>query len=367
MLRWRPQNIIGDTAGIFIEHCHGEFAAFNSGHYVFYLIGCTGHQQVVSSLHLCYGSVATKPVGHYHAFEAPLFAQYTGEQFVAVRRRYSIDAVVAAHHCPGLCLLHGYFKTPQVYFPQGPFTHNGIDLVAVGFLIVGCIMFDAGTYAIAFNTIHHGRRHKSANDRVFAVVLKVAATQWVAVYVEGWRQQHIHAIAFEFVAHGLTNIGCQCGVPTAGNQRSNGKSSAVVGFIFITLTYRGNAYTGRSIGHHGGAQTEAGNGKSSTGSTGHFVHGLAYSRAVAHVGHAGNVHAHAYYQAGFFFEAHLGYQCGRFGRNSGLCLCHLCRQQQAAGHCNQSHVLCCLAAQISGQSRWVELMYVNKCFTTKRR
>ena len=100
---------------------------------------------------------------------------------------------------------------------------------AVGFLIVGRKVLDAGTYIVLLHTGDIGSSSLTSHHGIFRVVLEVTTAQWVTHDVQGRGQQHVGTILFDLLADGLSHLLDELGVPGRGQQGSDGEVGAVVG------------------------------------------------------------------------------------------------------------------------------------------
>ena len=67
---------------------------------------------------------------------------------MALLRVLAVELVVRRHDGPRGALPHRDLEVLEIDFAQGPFTHDGIVFVTVGFLVVGREVLDGRSHAI---------------------------------------------------------------------------------------------------------------------------------------------------------------------------------------------------------------------------
>ena len=102
-----------DALHILVDVSFGDLSFLHGSLYLLYLGFSSGHEQIVSGLELGCIVASGEPVGHHHAFEAPLIAQHAGEQPGTLGAVSSVNLVVCTHHCPGLRLLDGNLEATE--------------------------------------------------------------------------------------------------------------------------------------------------------------------------------------------------------------------------------------------------------------
>ena len=157
--------------------------------------------QVVARFCGFHRSVFDPPVGHHDAVEAPLVAEDCGQQVVFLLGVFAVKLVVRRHHRPRFPFLDGNLEIFKIEFPQCTVAYARIVFQAVNLLVVGREMFDRSANTVLLYTAHVSRSHLAREQRVFGIVLEVAATKRVAVEVHSRGEEHIHAIFQHFVAH----------------------------------------------------------------------------------------------------------------------------------------------------------------------
>ena len=122
---------------------------------------------------------------------------------------------------------------------------------AVGLLVVGSKVLDAGSHIVLPHTRDIGRGSLASHHRVFGIVFKVASTEGVTHDVECRSQQHVGPIFLHLLSDGLANLLDELGVPGGGQQCADGEVGAVVGGR-VTLAFGINTQTSRTVGQHDG-------------------------------------------------------------------------------------------------------------------
>ena len=129
-----------------------ELTALHTCHDRVELLGLTRLEHVITCPHLLGSILTTVPVGHDRSLKAPLIAEDGSDEILALGSIDTIDVVIRSHHRPGLTLLDSYLKAFQVDLAQGTLRDTCIVAHTVGFLTVGCEVFDACSYIILLYT-----------------------------------------------------------------------------------------------------------------------------------------------------------------------------------------------------------------------
>ena len=88
-----------------------------------------------------------------------------------------------------------------------------IGIHAVGLLVVGSKVLDAGTNIVLLNAGNVGSSRLTSNNRIFRVVLEVTSAQWVTHNVECRSQQYVGTIFFNLFTDSLSHLFNELGVP----------------------------------------------------------------------------------------------------------------------------------------------------------
>ena len=137
-----------DALHVAVEHIHRQGAALHRLKELVDLIRSSRHEQVVAGLHLLHRIVCSEPVGHDHAFVAPVVAQHLSEKPVIFRGIGAVNLVVGTHYRPGLALLHGNLETAQIELAKGPLGDDFVYAVTIEFLVVCGVMLHGGSYSL---------------------------------------------------------------------------------------------------------------------------------------------------------------------------------------------------------------------------
>ncbi len=105
------------------------------------------HFQVEARGECRHAVVDRSPVRNDEAVEAPLFAEYLGEQPMVLARVHTVDLVVRAHDRRRGRSLDGVFEAGQIDLAQRPFVDVGTDSHPVVFLVVGSEVLERGSDA----------------------------------------------------------------------------------------------------------------------------------------------------------------------------------------------------------------------------
>ena len=287
------------AAGTAVEGSHREGAGLDGGLDLLALLGGAGGKQVVASPYLAAGVAPSGgcPVAHHEAAEAEVAAEDGGEQVAALHTLLAVDHIVRTHHRPGIALTHGYLEGLQVELAQGSLGDAHIDVLAVGLLVVHGKMLEGCADMLALDAAHKGCRHLTGEQRVFGVVLEVAASERIAVQVHARAEDEVEPVFMGLVADGLSHLIDEGLVPRRGKGGADGEAGVVVAAA-LALAHGIDAESGRAIGERGGRDAEAGDGRGGSGSTGHELLGV----AIAGEGLVAGAHD----DVDFLVEGHVG-------------------------------------------------------------
>ena len=146
------------------------------------------------------------------------------------------DRVVRAHHRARARPLEGNLEAEQIAFAHGPLAHLHIDERASAFLIVHGVVFEVADDVLLLERLHLGARHRAGQDRIFAVILEVAAVARLAHQVGRSAQRDLEAQLAAFLAHQGTELIGQCRVPGCGQgeRTRQGRGVAAVSCLLYT-------------------------------------------------------------------------------------------------------------------------------------
>ena len=296
---WRAHDHFEYALHVAVEHRLVESTVLDALYDLLVLLVRTRLQHVVAGDHLCSGILAAEPVGHDHAAEAPLVAQQRCEQLGVLRGIYSVEVVVRRHYRPRIRLLDGDLEAFEIELPEGALRYAGIVAHAVGLLIVDREVLDRGAHAVALHAAHVCGGYLARYERIFRVVLEVAAAQRVAVQVQGRCQQHVGAVFEHLLADSLTYALDQLRVPCRRQKRTYGEVGAVVCRL-VVLARGVDAQAGGAVCQHHGRYSQTLYWVGRAGGSRDEVAGLSDYGVVARVsGHAG-----AHDQMRLLFEGH---------------------------------------------------------------
>ncbi len=192
--------------------------------------GTSGHLEVHARRHRR-GTVGRRsPVAHDDPVEAPLLAQNLGEQPACVGRVIAVDAVVGGHDHARDAVAQGELEAAQVHLAQGALVDDRVDHETPVLLIVDGEVLEARTDARALNASHGASSQPAAQQRVFAVVLEVAAAQRVPLDVQARAEHDVDAEGARFAADGFADLVHELLVPAAregrGRRKARGRHAA---------------------------------------------------------------------------------------------------------------------------------------------
>ncbi len=178
--------------------------------------------------------VATMPIGHHHAIKSPSLLQYVGQEITVGAGVDSVNAIVGGHQRPYVALLHSGLERRQINFTQGALAYLDITLPAIDFFVITGEMLDAGGCTRALHSQDITNRHPAGEERVFAEVFSVAATQWRTLDIDRRPEQNLasHLFVVGFITDGRGGLPDQGRVPSRRHYDAAGESrgGAAVGF-----------------------------------------------------------------------------------------------------------------------------------------
>ena len=276
-------DVLQHTAHVAVDIGDVELAVLHTGDDLLHLLGLSWFHQVVAGMYLADGGQTVadaNPVGHHDAFEAPVVAQDLCQQVVVAHRILAVDLVVGRHDGPRLALTDGYLEAAEVDFAGSTLADTLVDAGAVGLLRVHGEVLGADADTLLLYALDIGGGNLSREQRVFGIILEVAAAERVAVQVHARAEDDVAAVFLRLIADGLSHLAYQLGVPRRGQTGADGEGGGVVGLV-RTLTGGIDAHAGRAVGKHGGRDAQTGNGGRCAGSSGHEVGLAAYNGCAA--------------------------------------------------------------------------------------
>ncbi|MND76573.1 hypothetical protein D3C80_682210 [compost metagenome] len=85
--------------------------------------------------------------------------------------------IIRTHNRIYTTINNSCFKSGQINFAQGSFTHLHINGIAIDLFVIGCIMFNASRYALILYPFDVTYSHFRNQVWVFTQVFKITATQ----------------------------------------------------------------------------------------------------------------------------------------------------------------------------------------------
>ena len=263
----RAHNVAEHIADVTVQLFLRNGAILHTGDDAVYLVLVTGFHEVVACLGALDGTCLVAPVRHHDTLEAPFVAQDSGKKAFTLLGVIPVELVIGTHHRPGLGFLHGNLEVLEVDFPQGTLGNDGVVLVAVGFLVVGSVVLDGSSHAVALDALYISGSHLAGKERILGEILEVTAAQRVAVDIHTGSQEYVHAVFQHFVAHGLGDILHQGKVPGAGQKGAHRETGTIIGMV-ISRTGGLDAETRRAVGQDGGRDAQTLDRAGVTGGTG---------------------------------------------------------------------------------------------------
>ena len=276
-------DVLQQSAHVAVHVVDAQLALLHGLNDLFRLLLVARFHQVVAGSHLdgCVQILADAyPVGHHHALEAPVLAQYLRQQVVVPHRVLAVHLVIRRHHRPGLALPHGNLESAQVQFASRAGRHPLVNARAVRLLRVHGVVFRRGAHALALHAADVGCRYLARHQRVFREVFEVAAAQRVAMQVHARTQYHVAAILHRLLADGRAYALQQVCVPCCRQTRPDGEACGVEG-LRGALTSGVDAHAGRSVSEHRCRYAQSWDGRRLSGCSRHAVGAVAHHGVLA--------------------------------------------------------------------------------------
>ena len=330
---WCLDNVLQHATNITIHIGNVEFSTLHALDNLVHLCWLSRLHQVVACLYLGDGGQSfanTNPVGHHDTLKAPVLAQNLGQQVAVPHRVLAVNLVVRRHHSPGVTLAYGNLETTQIQLAGSTLTHALIYCRTVGLLRVDGKVLGTHTGTLTLHTLNISCCNLTCQQRVFRVVLKVSAAQWVAMQVHARSQNHVAAILLGLITNSLSHLVHQVGVPGRSQARADREGCGIIGLV-ASLTCRVDTYTGRTVGKHSGRNAQTWYGRRCTSSTSHQVGFATYDGIVTE-----KVVGTANQKFGLFFKGHCldhlvdillreNRRCRVIGAELGLSVCCHCK------------------------------------------
>ena len=173
-----------------IEILHIEFTTLHRIHNLLDILVHPRFNKVVASPDVSttigmstapHGIGTTKPICHHKAFVSPLITQDGCQQIVTFRGHDTIDTVIARHDSPRMGLFNAYLEVLKIELTSRTLTDTGIVAHTHCLLIVESKVLHRRADALTLNAIDIGSSYIAREHRVLGVILKVAATQRIAL------------------------------------------------------------------------------------------------------------------------------------------------------------------------------------------
>ena len=184
----------------------------------------SGHLQVQPGGQRRDPVVHRTPVRHDHAFKAPLFLEHLRQQVMVLRSVRAVQAVIGAHHRPGLGFLHRVLERGEVQFVQRAFVNLRVDGETLFFLVVGSEVLQRRANALALYAVNQASRHAPGEVRIFGEILEVAPAQRRALHIGAGAEHDVHVQRDALVGQCLSQLADQLDVPRRGQRRGGGEA-----------------------------------------------------------------------------------------------------------------------------------------------
>ncbi|MPN35315.1 hypothetical protein SDC9_182812 [bioreactor metagenome] len=113
-----------------------------------------------------------------------MIAEHVGKQPAIIARVNPLDAIVGAHHGPGLDLLQHAFKPGKIQFKHCALIHNRVDGEAAILLIVEREVLHGGAYAKTLHPLDISGGKLAGDYGILAEIFKVAPAERTSLTIE---------------------------------------------------------------------------------------------------------------------------------------------------------------------------------------
>ncbi len=167
------------------------------------------------------------PVGDDETLKAKVFLQSLVEEIVVLAGVIAVHQVIGAHHSARIGPLEGNLEAEQIAFAHGPLAHLHIDERASAFLIVHGVVFEVADDVLLLERLHLGARHRAGQDRIFAVILEVAAVARLAGEVDTAAERHGVALVAQLAANERAVFAGQIDIPARSFRNGRRQRSGI--------------------------------------------------------------------------------------------------------------------------------------------
>ena len=147
-------------------------------------------------------------------------------------------------------MLHCGLECWQIDFVERAIRKIDVGCVAVGFVIIECVVLDAGRNTSRLQSLNIGGNHDRCEIRILAHILEVAAIEGRAIDVDARTQDHVLATVAGLLAQGTAIAVRELWVPGGSQASERRKSHAgVVGLpsLFPLVPQHIGAHAMRSV------------------------------------------------------------------------------------------------------------------------
>src|SRR5215217_2220268 len=101
-------------------------------------------------------------------------------------------------------------------------------------------MPDANRNTLRLQAGHHRVGQSAGKQRVLAVVLNVASTQWAPLDIDAGTEHHVDALGKGFASERLADLADECGIPSRsqcdrGWEAGGGKASSYAEVVWVVV------------------------------------------------------------------------------------------------------------------------------------
>ncbi len=252
----------------FIQHGLIQRAALHRLHHRLYPPRArAGHFEIEAAFQSRDTIVHRAPIGDDEAFQAPFLLEDFGEQMRLFRAIDAIDAVVGAHHRPGLRFLDRDLERGKVDLAEGALIHLSVDGHALIFLIVGRVVLERRPHSPALDAVDEAGRHFARQVGILREILEVAPAQRRALHVHAGAENDVHMQGDALLGQRLAHFLNQGGIPGCRQAGGSGETGRRQAFLDQGGLIGHPTHAVRPIGDGHARHAEAFDGSSAPGSS----------------------------------------------------------------------------------------------------
>src|SRR4030095_16427553 len=140
----------------------------------------------------------------------------------------AVSEVVGIHDGADVALFYGSLECREIDLAHGALVDEGVDVVAVIFLVVTPEVLDGGANALGLETFDVSDSSARSQKRILAEVLEVSACHGSAIDVDAGAEQDVDASSASVVSKDIAEFAHQLEIPGCGQSDSAYRAGGTV-------------------------------------------------------------------------------------------------------------------------------------------